>query len=871
MRKLLFILMMCFISQAMGTGYYTDFTISWFKSPADIGFTDISTDLYIGDVAVDPVTGYVLVLDGTKYGPTSSDWSTKVNINDTVSIAVLNPVDGSLYGRITAIPFLNGWGVSPTALTVTEDGVVLLLGNEGSVMRFATATSWNGSTGVKIIGSPYYKPEDSTPLYGNGFALSAVGKYNQGRCLLVAHRNNTFFLFGNTPANKDSFNIIKYGAVAYGSQSGTGEMIQGLALSHDAQTVYTYRGSNLGVRKFVDDPFTSFMQDSSTTYTFKWESSMDIDWDYNLIATAGIHNDTGTDLTQDYIRVCLQSLDGQGIGTGNGGTGVYVRSSSMRVNNNLIGGVAIHPTRGEVFAAGNSGLWKLAGSRFTTSTPVISTIAIVPKPQSMIQTTGNLTVDRRLDIVYHFVDSSTRIQRAMQALSRDWGISAPTVSKITVFLGIYGYDSAIATRCTQEGISVTTTAEGYALAVSASGITIVGRDLPGLFHGIMTLRQLHQTGTSNYLPYVRIEDYPKLSFRGVHTFTGKNALAEQKRLVDMMALWKMNQIVMQIDYMEFKRHPEIWYANYGQSQADVKTLVDYARERFIEISPLVQGPGHCEWIFRNGVHWDLAEDSTPSPGHYPYAYMITNDSTYTFMSDIWDEAINVFQPKYVHIGHDEPTLPTYVSFPDRSTTYSVLQLMQMDGQKVSQYFANKNIDLMLWGDMLLHSSESPGAALAGSYSDATALRGTYKQLESNPGYPKFNIADWHYGSTNPYKYTSVTVFQNEGFPVLASPWYDHNNIRNLTLQAVDKGSKGTLQTTWAGFSFSIEANTGSYYQFEAYLLAADYSWSGRKEYITGLGYDPKTLFWSKWNNLKSGAETVMDASITPVADWSLMQ
>ena len=115
----------------------------------------------------------------------------------------------------------------------------------------------------------------------------------------------------------------------------------------------------------------------------------------------------------------------------------------------------------------------------------------------------------------------------------------------------------------------------------------------------------------------------------------------------------------------------------GQKQSDIKELIQYANDRFIEISPMVNTPGHAEWIFRNKVHLDLAEDATPTKeGAVPYAIYVANDSTYKFLFGLYDEVIDLFKPRYFHIGHDEPDLPDYVKFPNRSKGYNTYSLLQ---------------------------------------------------------------------------------------------------------------------------------------------------------------------------------------------------
>ncbi len=487
-----------------------------------------------------------------------------------------------------------------------------------------------------------------------------------------------------------------------------------------------------------------------------------------------------------------------------------------------------------------------------------SAVVIIPKPQKMTLGTGTLILKGNLTSEDHYTDSENRIEKTLEALPSGLGIQPKEKKSIPLFLGIKGVEPAVSKRLQDEELTLPDKPEAYALSVSGKGITVIGQDIKGLFYGLMTLRQLKidKKGVA-VLPYVKIEDYPALEYRGIHIFTGKDALKEQKALVDVIALHKMNNLVLQLDFMEFKSHPELWYEPMGEKQSEIKELIQYCKDRFIDITPMVNTPGHAEWIFRDGKHQGICEDPNPTKeGASPYAIYINNDSTYVFLFELYDEVVDLFKPKYFHIGHDEPDLPDYVKFPGRSQGFTVRELLEMDIRRNTEYFKDKNIDIMLWGDTMLHRGDSVDACNAKTKEDAIELRNMLKDIESQPGAPKFCINDWHYASAKPEGYKSLAIWKKEGFPTLACPWYGRDNILYFTQEAINTKSMGLLQTTWAGFNFSIEANTSCYEQFSAYLLAADYSWSGRTEKAVNLDYDANTVFFNDFKAFKQGKQSL---------------
>lgn len=419
-------------------------------------------------------------------------------------------------------------------------------------------------------------------------------------------------------------------------------------------------------------------------------------------------------------------------------------------------------------------------------------------------------------------------------VKQDTGLSSDTLRNV-ILLGEPRTWPLLASLCKKENLTLPNKSEGYVLRCTRDYILVAGTDEAGTFYGVQTLLQLiRSTPPGIICPGVTIVDYPALRFRGIHCLTGKGAGEEMKKAIRLlMARHKINRMILEAEYINWESHPEIHHPTYGMDKAEARDVIEYARRHFITVIPLVQALGHCAWIFTNGQHLDLAEDPDT-----PYAYSPTNPDSYEFLFEIYDEAVELFQPAFFHVGHDEVTMRGRFPFREASRGKSVTELLMMDIEKLRSYFQPKGIRMMLWGDMFLAPSEVTDAGHASTADEAKKRRNAL---------PKdIVICDWHYIISQPEAYKSVAIFKHAGFDVIPSAWYRPRNIANLCQAAIAHNALGFLQTTWAGFNFKINGNEKEWFQYWAYLLAADYAWSGRDTDPQDLPYLPAHRFLRLW-------------------------
>ncbi len=255
------------------------------------------------------------------------------------------------------------------------------------------------------------------------------------------------------------------------------------------------------------------------------------------------------------------------------------------------------------------------------------------------------------------------------------------------------------------------------------------------------------------------------------------------------------------------------------SKSDLARLVSGYKENGLEPIPLIQSLGHMEWLFANNQNLDLAINKD-----VPYTVDPTNPKTQEILSGLWEEAIELFEPSMIHFGLDEIDMRGFDGNGDLGTKVWLHQLPWL--LKLAK---KHQVAPMLWGDYMLAPGEAPDATHAPDTLDAVVRR--------RPLTKETWIADWHYAAQpDPEKYTSTKLWESLGMNAVVSSWFRPENIRGTALSAIQDGS-GHLQTTWVGYESREQAMLLNPEQFAAFVLAADYSWSGRKELPEELPYD----------------------------------
>lgn len=392
---------------------------------------------------------------------------------------------------------------------------------------------------------------------------------------------------------------------------------------------------------------------------------------------------------------------------------------------------------------------------------------LIPKPVSYEAGVGSFIITDGIQI--EVAAANADVKRIADSLSKK--LSFASGKKITVSSAdkISNNTSGIIRLSLINESSIGS--EGYKLEVTSQNITISANTAAGLFYGVQTLYQLlpkeiegkiMAKDVSWPVPACSIVDYPRFGWRGLmldvarHFFTK----SEVKQYIDNMVKYKFNLLHLGLTNdegwrIEIKGLPRLtgvgaWNVKrvgyfgtfappspdeprtYGgfYTQEDIKELVKYAKEKFVNILPEINMPGHSlaaiaaypelscsgatvkpvvssgEQIKDWSKHVALVDDNLcPS-----------NEEVYVFIDKVVTEVAQLFPFEYIHMGGDE----VFKTFWEKSQ--AVKNLMKREGLKnmkeVQSYFekrvekivSSKGKKFMGW-DEILEGGLAPGAAV----------------------------------------------------------------------------------------------------------------------------------------------------------------
>jgi len=316
--------------------------------------------------------------------------------------------------------------------------------------------------------------------------------------------------------------------------------------------------------------------------------------------------------------------------------------------------------------------------------------------------------------------------------------------------------------------------EGYKLSVTTNEISIAANKPAGLFYGMQTLFQLMPKEAEEKqftkdvkwdIPVCSIIDYPRFGWRGLmfdvsrHFFTKDDV----KDFIDQMVKYKYNLLHLHLTddegwRIEIKGLPKLtevgaWNVkkvgyfgtfspvtpdeprNYGgfYTQDDIRELVKYAKDRFVNILPEIDVPGHSlaaiasypELSCTPGADQYHVSSGAPimdwSHGQPPIALVDNtlcpaNEKVYEFLDKVMTQVAALFPFGYIHVGGDE--CPK--NFWEKSD--AIKALMKKEGLKdmdeVQSYFEkrlekiveSKGKKFMGW-DEILQGGLAPNAAV----------------------------------------------------------------------------------------------------------------------------------------------------------------
>lgn len=224
-------------------------------------------------------------------------------------------------------------------------------------------------------------------------------------------------------------------------------------------------------------------------------------------------------------------------------------------------------------------------------------------------------------------------------------------------------------------------AEGYTLTSGPGAVTITAREPAGLFHGVQTLRQLLpaqvEKDSKQKGPWKvaggTLTDTPRYAYRSAMLDVSRHffSVAEVKRYIDQLALYKMNTLHLHLsDDQGWRIAIDSWprLATYGGStevgggtggyytKAQYKDIVRYASSRYLEVVPEIDLPGHTNAALASYAQLNCDGVAPPlyTGTEVGFSSLCAGKpATYDFIRDVLGEVAALTPGRYLHIGGDE--------------------------------------------------------------------------------------------------------------------------------------------------------------------------------------------------------------------------
>ncbi len=373
--------------------------------------------------------------------------------------------------------------------------------------------------------------------------------------------------------------------------------------------------------------------------------------------------------------------------------------------------------------------------------------------------------------------------------------------------------------------------EGYILVIKDDQVTISSRGEAGLFYGCQTLLQLLEDAHDQQIevPACKITDYPEIAYRAVH-WDLKYHLDHEfyyYQLIDRFARIKVNAIMVEFeDKLRYRRAKPVG-ASHAISIEEFAAISRYAKDRYIEISPLVQGLGHASFILKHAEYKELRDDPNSD-----YVFDPLNPKTYDLQFAMYEDAIDATPGgKYLHVGGDE-VYNLGQSELSKKSGKKVFELQLYWLNKVCEFARQHNRIPVFWDDMIFSLSgllETIHEAV--NMPMETAVKSWQEnehKLDDYIGlFPKDCIyMRWTYWNTKTYgNLKAIDWFKSHGLKVMAatgaqtmSPMLPRNNsmfepIKDFCEITSKKKLEGILCTTWDDSSPHFETYLRGLYDF----------------------------------------------------------
>lgn len=288
--------------------------------------------------------------------------------------------------------------------------------------------------------------------------------------------------------------------------------------------------------------------------------------------------------------------------------------------------------------------------------------------------------------------------------------------------------------------------ENYVLEVSPDVVTIEAGSEKGFYYGLQSLYQLSYLGSDKgTIACCTITDSPRFAHRALMLDATRYFIPKEEvlKMIDVASALKFNTLHLHLSddngwRMEIKKYPKLtevgaWRVDRPEifpgrknavsadeptpvggfyTQDDLREIVAYAGERYINVIPEIEMPAHAAAAIASYPELacpvvDKFVGVFPGIGGKDASIIMCggNEKVYDFYCDVLDEVMDVFPSQYIHLGGDEADKSVWKECPlcnkkieeEGLNDYEELQAYFMD--RINHYVISKGRSSMGWDEV----------------------------------------------------------------------------------------------------------------------------------------------------------------------------
>ena len=291
---------------------------------------------------------------------------------------------------------------------------------------------------------------------------------------------------------------------------------------------------------------------------------------------------------------------------------------------------------------------------------------LMPVPRSVTPGAARLRFDTNFTVAaIGYTDG--RLERAVaRTMNRIARRTALTLAD-TVVRDSIGARLVIHARGAGQAIQTELEDESYTLEVVPGRAVLRAATVVGVLRGLETVLQLVTTDSVGfYLPGVRIDDAPRFAWRGLLVDAGRHFEPVEviERTLDGMAAVKLNVLHWHLSDDQGFRVQSLRYPRLHRdgsdglyyTQAQIREVLAYARDRGIRVVPEFDMPGHSSSWFVGYPRYASGRGPYKIQrtwGVFDPTFDPTREEVYRFIEGFITEMAALFRDPYWHIGGDE--------------------------------------------------------------------------------------------------------------------------------------------------------------------------------------------------------------------------